>query len=104
MYILNKKLHIFQLEVAEQLKKRGATEHPVQKKADAAGKMNPAVISVQQHLAQRQVLPMIPPMPPSSLDKPKRKKTKIISTGAGRAINPKSRLYCVCKQPYDETK
>lgn len=34
---------------------------------------------------------------------PKKKKQKIISTGA-KGINPKEKLYCVCRTPYDDTK
>ncbi|KAK3091634.1 hypothetical protein FSP39_021392 [Pinctada imbricata] len=99
---MEKNLHQeIQLEVAEQLKLR----QPNLKKAEVTGKgANQALLCVQQHLSVRGNQLPIPPMPPSSLDKPKRKKQKIISTGAGRSINPKSRLYCVCKQPYDETK
>lgn len=32
----------------------------------------------------------------------RKRKQKIISTG--KTLNPKERLYCVCKKPYDETR
>ena len=51
----------------------------------------------------------LPPMPPTSAQvaeaaKAKKKKQKIISTGGVKPLNPKKRLYCVCKTPYDESR
>jgi len=37
--------------------------------------------------------------------KAKKKKQKIISTGGlQRGLNPRQKLYCVCKTPYDESR
>ena len=51
----------------------------------------------------------LPPMPPTSAQvaeaaKAKKKKQKIISTGGIKPLNPKKRLYCICKTPYDESR
>ena len=54
--------------------------------------------------------PGLPPMPPTSAQvaeaaKAKKKKQKIISTGGVKpSLNPKRKLYCVCKTPYDESR
>jgi hypothetical protein len=35
----------------------------------------------------------------------KKKKQKIISTGVKeKSLNPKRKLYCICKTPYDESR
>ena len=34
----------------------------------------------------------------------RKRKQKIISTGLKGGLNPKERLYCVCKKPYDDRK
>lgn len=38
--------------------------------------------------------------------KAKKKKTKLISTGGttAKGLNPRQKLYCVCKTPYDESR
>lgn len=37
--------------------------------------------------------------------KAKKKKQKIISTGGvPKGLNPKRKLYCICKTPYDEAR
>lgn len=52
----------------------------------------------------------LPPMPPSSAQvaeaaRAKKKKQKIISTGVKeKSLNPKRKLYCICKTPYDESR
>ncbi|WAQ96933.1 NU301-like protein [Mya arenaria] len=57
-----------------------------------------ATIALQKH---QQELMKLPPMPPSSAQ-------KVISTGGPggvtRSLNPRQKLYCVCKQPYDESR
>ncbi|XP_052763553.1 nucleosome-remodeling factor subunit NURF301-like isoform X2 [Mya arenaria] len=69
-----------------------------------------ATIALQKH---QQELMKLPPMPPSSAQvaaeaKAKKKKQKVISTGGPggvtRSLNPRQKLYCVCKQPYDESR
>ncbi|XP_069124363.1 nucleosome-remodeling factor subunit BPTF-like isoform X2 [Argopecten irradians] len=72
-------------EVNEHLKKRKKPDSPVR----------PMVTS--------QKTTMLNPDQTIMQDEPKRKKQKIISTG-GRAFNPKEKLYCVCKTPYDASK
>lgn len=88
-----------QFEVAEQLKKRQG--HTPKRFEQGSRQSNSAILTVQQHIASGNKKPIIPA---EQVIKPKRKKQKIISTGANKALNPKSRLYCVCKQPYDDTK
>lgn len=91
--------HLFQFEVAEQLKKR---QGQTPKRLESVPRpSNQAILTVQQHLTSGNKKPLIAP---EQIVKPKRKKQKIISTGANKSLNPKSRLYCVCKQPYDDTK
>lgn len=90
---------LFQFEVAEQLKKHQG--HTPKRLEQGPRQSNPAILTVQQHIASGNKKPIIPA---EQIIKPKRKKQKIISTGANKALNPKSRLYCVCKQPYDDTK
>lgn len=90
---------LFQFEVAEQLKKRQG--HTPKRFEQGSRQSNSAILTVQQHIASSNKKPIIPA---EQVIKPKRKKQKIISTGANKALNPKSRLYCVCKQPYDDTK
>ncbi|OWF46473.1 nucleosome-remodeling factor subunit NURF301-like isoform X2 [Mizuhopecten yessoensis] len=77
-----------QAEVNEQLKKR-------KKKPDSPGRPLVTVTSQKAPLLNQDQTIMT--------EEPKRKKQKIISTG-GRAFNPKEKLYCVCKLPYDTTK
>ncbi|XP_060074835.1 nucleosome-remodeling factor subunit NURF301-like [Ylistrum balloti] len=77
-----------QAEVNEQLKKR-------KKKPDSP--VRPLVTVTSQKA------PILNPDQTIAQDEPKRKKQKIISTGS-RAFNPKEKLYCVCKTPYDATK
>lgn len=76
------------MEVNDQLKKR-------KKKPDSPGRNLVTVTS--------QKAPLLTADHTILQDEPKRKKQKIISTG-GRAFNPKEKLYCVCKMPYDATK
>ncbi|XP_022313989.2 nucleosome-remodeling factor subunit BPTF-like isoform X2 [Crassostrea virginica] len=86
-------------EVAEQLKKR---QGQTPKRLESIPRpSNQTILTVQQHLTSGNKKPLIAP---EQIVKPKRKKQKIISTGANKSLNPKSRLYCVCKQPYDDTK
>ncbi|XP_061191322.1 nucleosome-remodeling factor subunit BPTF-like isoform X2 [Saccostrea echinata] len=86
-------------EVAEQLKKRQGQS---QKRVDSSSRQaNQAVLTVQQHIASGNKKAVIPA---EQIVKSKRKKQKIISTGSNKSLNPRSRLYCVCKQPYDDTK
>ncbi|XP_033751700.1 nucleosome-remodeling factor subunit BPTF-like [Pecten maximus] len=77
-----------QAEVNEHLKKR-------KKKPDSP--VRPLVTVTSQKA------PMLNPDQTIVQDEPKRKKQKIISTG-GRAFNPKEKLYCICKTPYEATK
>lgn len=87
-------VHIFQLEVASELKKR-----PVQQQQQNPAKRNASHAMPQQAIqSPPQETPPLQP-PPS-----KRKKQKIISTGGGRAFNPKEKLYCICRTPYEDTK
>ncbi|KAL3875950.1 hypothetical protein ACJMK2_033849 [Sinanodonta woodiana] len=52
---------------------------------------------------------IIPPLPPTSAQaaesaKAKKRKQKVIFTGNNKSLNPKRKLYCVCKTPYDDTR
>lgn len=72
------------------------------KRVDSGSRQtNQAVLTVQQHIASGNKKLIIPA---EQIAKSKRKKQKIISTGSNKSLNPKSRLYCVCKQPYDDSK
>ncbi|XP_056018158.1 nucleosome-remodeling factor subunit BPTF-like isoform X3 [Ostrea edulis] len=86
-------------EVAEQLKKRQG--QPSKRVDSGSRQTNQAVLTVQQHIASGNKKLIIPA---EQIAKSKRKKQKIISTGSNKSLNPKSRLYCVCKQPYDDSK
>ncbi|CAC5424118.1 BPTF [Mytilus coruscus] len=82
-----------QLEVAAELKKR-----PVQQQIPT--KQLKVTHGITQQTIQTPIQDVPPLQPPPS----KRKKQKVISTGGGRALNPKEKLYCVCRTPYDDTK
>ncbi|VDI43251.1 nucleosome-remodeling factor subunit BPTF [Mytilus galloprovincialis] len=83
-----------QLEVAAELKKRPVQQQiPIKQQKVSHG-------IPQQQTIQTPTQDVPPLQPPPS----KRKKQKIISTGGGRALNPKEKLYCVCRTPYDDTK
>ena len=85
-------VHIFQLEVAAELKKK-----PVQQQ-------NPAKRNASHAVPQQAIQSPPQETPPLQPPPSKRKKQKIISTGGGRAFNPKEKLYCICRTPYEDTK
>ncbi|XP_005095843.3 nucleosome-remodeling factor subunit NURF301 [Aplysia californica] len=47
--------------------------------------------------------PKAPPMSSEAKSAGRKRKQKIISTGV-KGLNPKEKLYCVCKTPYDDSK
>ncbi|XP_071108199.1 nucleosome-remodeling factor subunit BPTF-like [Haliotis cracherodii] len=85
------------MEVADKLKKQ--TKSPT--KPPATLRTLPPGTSVA---GGKKKLETLMPQTPSESAAAKKRKQKIISTGGGRAFNPKEKLYCICKTPYDDAK
>ncbi|XP_050394423.2 nucleosome-remodeling factor subunit BPTF [Patella vulgata] len=88
-----------QLEIAGQVKK----------KKTSPTKITTPITSHPQHLpSASQIIRQPVAVPLAETDSnhqpSKKKKQKLISTGISKAFNPKERLYCICKTPYDDTK
>ena len=93
------------MEIAEKLR----LQQPAGgKRKMAVGKSPPGMVLIQDKKGDM-VQQGLPPMPPTSAQvaeaaKAKKKKQKIISTGGLKPLNPKRKLYCLCKTPYDESR
>ncbi|XP_053392915.1 nucleosome-remodeling factor subunit BPTF-like [Mercenaria mercenaria] len=101
-----------QLEIQAEIQEAMKTHQTSRKKVVPVRQtVVPAAMILQkrqeENVRQQNILP---PMPPSSAQvaeaaRAKKKKQKIISTGVReKSLNPKRKLYCVCKTPYDESR
>ncbi|KAL4240135.1 hypothetical protein ACF0H5_000929 [Mactra antiquata] len=100
-----------QLEIQTEIQEALKTQVSSRKKAVPAKQtIVPAAMILQKRQEENVRQHVLPPMPPSSAQvaeaaKAKKKKQKIISTGGiPKGLNPKRKLYCVCKTPYDESR
>ncbi|XP_052262825.1 nucleosome-remodeling factor subunit BPTF-like isoform X2 [Dreissena polymorpha] len=93
-----------QLEIQNEIQEMQKSQQPVRKKMAL---MKQPVAPVTLAIPKQQ--DELPPMPPSSAQvaeqKARKKKQKLISTGGTtKSLNPRQRLYCICKTPYDESR
>ncbi|KAJ8318671.1 hypothetical protein KUTeg_003762 [Tegillarca granosa] len=86
-----------QIEVAETIKK----QPKIQPMMVLPSSVTPALTTQVKNTTVVNKTPA--PQVTDDMKPPKKKKQKIISTGA-KGINPKEKLYCVCRTPYDDTK
>ncbi len=90
------------MEVADRLKKQNKS--PV-KAGPGGARVSLATTSlVGGKRREDSLMPGTPADHEAAAKMAKKRKQKIISTGGGRAFNPKERLYCICKTPYEDTK
>ncbi|CAG5131375.1 unnamed protein product, partial [Candidula unifasciata] len=71
----------------------------------AAAPLSATPVTLAAHARPKKVVTEIPKTSPSHLDNKsivRKRKQKIISTGI-KGLNPREKLYCVCKTPYDES-
>ncbi|KAK3598854.1 hypothetical protein CHS0354_008596 [Potamilus streckersoni] len=100
----------------EILRKRSLMEKNLQQELQAKKKQSTAKSAVLPMIVGGQVkkqpdvpASIIPPLPPTSAQaaesaKAKKRKQKVIFTGNTKSLNPKRKLYCICKTPYDDSR
>lgn len=74
--------------------------------AATAAPLNATPVTPTAHARPKKVVTEMPKTNPSHLDNKslvRKRKQKIISTGV-KGLNPREKLYCVCKTPYDDSK